>query len=55
MVATKCMIVPQTSNVLVLEMVGTKSLSSELMVGLMEGESCIVGEVDLLDCRFARS
>ena len=49
------MIVPQTSNVLVLEIAGEKSSSSEIMVGLMEGESFIVGTVDLVDCRFARS
>ena len=32
------MIVPQTSNFLVLEIAGAKSSSSEIMVGLMEGE-----------------
>ena len=49
------MIAPQTSNVLVLEIAGAKSSSSELMIGLMGGESCIVGTVDLVDCRFVRS
>ena len=55
MVATKGMIVPQTSNVLVLEIAGAKSSSSETMVGSRGGDSCIVGTVDLVDCRFARS
>ena len=49
------MIVPQKSNVLVLEIAGEKFSSSEIMVGLMEGESFIVGTVDLVDCMFARS
>ena len=49
------MIVPQTSNVLVLEIAGAKSSSSEIMVVLIEGGSFIVGTVDLVDCRFARS
>ena len=49
------MIVPQTSNVLLLEIAGAKSSSSETMVGLMGGDSCIVGTVDLVNCRFAHS
>ena len=49
MVSTKGMIVPQTSNVLVLEIAGEKSFYSENMVGLMGGKSCIVGTVDLVD------
>ena len=50
LVATNGMIAPQTSNVLVLEIAGEKSSSSEVMVSLMEG-----GTVNLVDCIFARS
>ena len=49
------MIVPQTSNVLVLAISGAKSSSSEIMVLLIEGGSFIVGTVDLVYFRFARS
>ena len=55
MVATKVIMVPQTSNVLFLEIAGEKSSSSEIMVVFIEGGSFRVGTVDLVDCRFARS
>ena len=49
------MIVPQTSNVLVLEIDGEMSSSSEIMVVLIERESFIFRTVDLADCRFSSS
>ena len=49
------MIVPQTSNVLVLEIDGAKYSSSEIMVVLIEGGILIAGTFDLVDCRFVQS
>ena len=46
--------VPQTSNVLVLEIAGAKSSCSEIMVMLLDGGSFKVGTIDFMDYRLSR-